>query len=235
MKKTMFLSFGLLGWLAQSASAQSLLATTNDLAQLSGGTLSSSFYSANLNVNGIGNTSNPGGSGGIGSIQLTLAGGWGGISDIGGAGSQAFLSAIDPGALAPYSAGSGYGPGTLTAYSGTMSFDVFEGNITDWHQFGLLFNYSGTYSGQFGSATSFTGADGNTWVKYTIPYTINAVNAALGYFDLQVLENTAGDVAGETIYVDNFQVTPAPEPTTTALAGMGSAALLLFFRRRAVC
>jgi lysozyme family protein len=46
-----------------------------------------------------------------------------------------------------------------------------------------------------------------------------------------IAENSGGNAAGETICVDNFQVTPVPEPGTTAVLALGGVALL-FFRRR---
>jgi hypothetical protein len=186
--------------------------------------VSSLFYSDSSTVNGIGNTVNPGGAGGVGSLQLTAAGGWGGLSDAPGEqGNLGFLSVLDPGSSA----------GTLVSYSGTLTYDVYRGNLTDWNQFGVIFNYTGNWNSYFWStATDFTGADGNTWTHITIPYTINAVSG-LTFFQFSVAENTGGGTAGETIYVDNFQVTPTPEPGTFALLGLGGAALLFFRRRNA--
>ena len=81
MKKTLLLSIGILGWLAQHASAQiSLYTTANDFGLFNGGagTVSSLYYSDSTTVNGIGNTVNPGGVDGVGSLQLTATGGWNG-------------------------------------------------------------------------------------------------------------------------------------------------------------
>jgi hypothetical protein len=237
MKKTLLLSIGILGCLAQHASAQiSLYNTANDFGLFNGGagTVSSLYYSDSSTVNGIGNTANPGGASGIGSLQLTAPGGWSGwvsgSSSPGQAGNQAFLSAIDPGAIAAWSAGSGYGPGTLPAYSGTMSFDLYGGNFTDWNWFGITLNYDGHWDPYFAStSSSFTGADGRTWTHYEVPYTINAVSGGLTYFEFGIAEN-AGSIAGQTFYVDNFQATVVPEPGTLALLGLGLTGFLL--RRR---
>jgi hypothetical protein len=223
MNKTLLLSLGILGWLVQSTSAQvSLFTTTDDFGQFNSGTVSSLYYSDSSTVNGLGNTVNPGGAGGIGSLQLTAGGGWGGLSDAPGeAGNQGFLSALDPGAVAGSS---------LASYSGTLSYDVYRGNLTDWNQFGVIFNYDNNWNSFFSSTTTdFTGADGTTWTHITIPYTINATS--LSYFGFSVAENTGGGTSGETIYVDNFQVTSVPEPGTTAVLALGGVALL-FFRRR---
>jgi hypothetical protein len=224
MKKTMYLTGLLTMSTVLIASAQSLYTTTNDFAQFNPNTTSSLYYSDSSTVNGVGNTSNPGGTGGIGSLQLTLAGGWGGIADAPGqAGNQGFLTAIDPGATA--------GASTV-AGSGTLTFDVYTANITSWYQFGVLFNYDNNWTPFFSSSTSsFTGADGNTWTHVVVPYTINATS--LSYFGFSIMENADSVVAGETVYVDNFQVAAAPEPGTMALAAIGGASLL-FWRRRAV-
>ena len=223
MKQPLLLSLGIMGWLVQNASAQSSLYTTaNDFASFTGGPVNSAYYSDSSTVNGLGNNANSGGASTIGSLQLTAAGGWGGLSDAPGvAGNQGFLSALDPGAIAGTS---------LVAYSGTLTYDVYTANLTDWNQFGVLFNYDSNWNTFFSASTSsITGADGRTWTHITVPYTINAT--ALTYFGLSIFENTGAGTAGETIYVDNFRVVAAPEPATTALLAAGGATLL-FLRRR---
>src|ERR1035441_4363872 len=237
MKKTLLLSTAILGCLVQNASAQvSLFTTTNDFALFNGGAgvVSSPYYSDSSAVSGNGNTASPGGASGAGSLQLTAPGGWSGwvsgSGTPGQAGNQAFMSAIDPGAIAAWSAGSGYGPGTLVAYSGTMSFDLYGGNFTDWNWFGITLNYDGTWNPFWASTSSgFAGADGRTWTHFEVPYSINAVSGGLTYFEFGIAEN-AGSIAGQTFYVDNFQVSEVPEPGTFALLGLGLTGFLL--RRR---
>jgi hypothetical protein len=236
MKKVAIVWIGALGWLVQSASAQlSLFTTTNDFGLFSNGgaARSSDYYSDSTAVNGLGNAS-PGAAGGVGSLQLIPPGGWGPFSDGPGvASNQGFLSAIDPGAVAAWSAGSGYGPGTLVAYSGTLSFDVYRGNLTDWNQFGVLFNYDGHWDNFFASTTSdFVGADGRTWTHCVVPYTVAGVSAGLSYFGFSISENASGNIAGETIYLDNIQVAAVPEPGALALLGLGALVGGACLRRR---
>jgi hypothetical protein len=222
----------------QNASAQTLFTTTDDFGLFEGGAavVNTAYYSVNDTVNGLGNAANAGGAGGIGSLQLTASGGWSGwisgSSSPGQEANQASLSALDPGAIAAWSAGSGYGPGTLLANSGTITMDVYGGNFTDWNWWGVTFNYNGHWDPFFASTSSnFTGADGRDWTHYVIPYTLSNVPAGLSYFQMAIAQN-AGAIGGQTFYVDNIQVTPVPEPGTFALLGLGVLSLFFVVRRR---
>lgn len=237
MKKTLLLSIGILGWLVQSASAQtSLFTTTNDFGLFNGGavTVSSDYYSVNSTVNGIGNTSNPGGAGGVGSLQLTASGGWSGWlagSDWPGATYDLF-QAIDSGGARPWNAESGYGPGTVVAHSGNLSFDLYTGNLTDWNWWGVTFNYDNNwYQNWASTSANFTGADGRTWTHYEVPFTMNA-KAGITYFGVGLAQN-AGSINGQTFYLDNIQVSVVPEPGTVALLSLGLTGLLVLRRRQA--
>jgi PEP-CTERM motif len=235
MEKALLLSIGILGCLVQSASAQnSLFTTANDFGQFNGGvvTVSSLYYSDNSTVNGIGNTVSPGGADALGSLQLTAPGGWQGWvagSDWPGATYDLF-QAINPGGARPWSAESGYGAGNVVAYSGVMSFDLYGGNLTDWNWWGVTFNYDGNWYQAWATTSSdFTGSDGRRWTHYIVPFTMTA-QAGITYFGMGFAEN-AGSIAGETICIDNIQVTQVPEPSIFAFLGVGMTGLLLRRRR----
>jgi PEP-CTERM motif len=232
MKKTLLLSTGMLVWLVQSASAQTLYTTTDDFAQFQAGTAvtSSLFYSESSTVNGIGNTSNAGGTGGIGSLQVSGPTAWGPLGGTEFPGqTQASFAALAPGSTLPWSAESGYGPGNFVAYSGTLTLDVYRGALGDWSQFGLHINSGTQWSVFFGSESDFTGADGNTWTHYVIPYSI--APGSSGYFQATLGAQGGGNNAGTFAYVDNIQVTVVPEPGVFALLGLGVIGFLVRRRR----
>jgi len=234
--KTFTLLTAVLG-VGTAAQAQALYSTANDFAQFASGAAvtSSTYYSVASTVNGIGNASNPGGAGTIGSLQLTSTGGWNQyLSGSSFPVDQASLSTLDPGAAIPWSAAASYGPGTLTAYSGILTFDINTANLTDWNQFGVTFNYNGHYDTFFPTTTSsFTGADGNSWTQCVIDYSLAAESASVTYFGIGIAQNAAGDTAGETFNIDNIQISAVPEPSpTTALAAVGAAFFAFFVPRR---
>jgi MYXO-CTERM domain-containing protein len=227
-------AFALGAWL-HGASAQVLYSTTNDFASFSSGTVSSSYYSVSDSLNGIGNSSNPGGAGGIGSLQFATPGGYNtGVLSFPDP-TAASLTALSPGSTRQWSAESGYGPGSMLATSGTITFDIYTGNLTSWSSWGINLNYNDNYINCWASqATNFVGADGNTWTEVVIPYTTGAASS-MTYFGMSLAENADSSTAGETVYVDNVQVLqPAavPEPGVSALAAMGGLGMLGLLRRR---
>ena len=128
MKKTLYLTGLLTLSTALFASAQSsLFTTTNDFAQFDNSTsvVSSVYYSVASTVNGIGNTSNPGGTGGVGSLQLDSIVGYNFVPGGSFPGpTYAAFQALSPGSTRPYSAEAGGGPGNMLPASGTITMDV---------------------------------------------------------------------------------------------------------------
>ena len=230
-----------------AASAQTttnpIYITTNDFGQFNGGgtnaVVSSSFFSVNNTTNGVGNSSSAGGTGTAGSFQFISQNGYGTVSGGSFTGpTAAAFTALSPGSLRPYSPESGFGPGTMVAGSGTMTFDVDTANLIgySYYTFGFNLNYDNNYSTFFPSSSSnFTGADGNTWTHYVIPYTTAA--HSLNYFGWALAENSGGGPGGETVYVDNFQIASTvavPEPSTIALLVMGGLGAVIMIRRRRI-
>jgi subtilisin-like proprotein convertase family protein len=213
MKRTsLAAATGLLALLAQSLSAQVLYTTTNDFT----GAVSTLYSSDSSTVNGIGNQTNPGGTGVLGSKQVASANGWQGWltgSDLPSPTSNVWAQ-IDPGGTRPWSAESGGGPGTFVANSGTITFDIYRGNLGDVNDsWGITFNYNGFW-GPFwaSSVTPFTGADGRTWARVVIPYTINATSNVTYFGWALASQSYSGSNTGQLFYVDNFAMYVAPPP-----------------------
>jgi len=228
---------------AQITTTNTIYSTTNDFGQFGNntGVVSTSYFSVANTQNGIGNNSAPGATGTAGSLVATLSSGqWyntGFGPNITGP-TQAAFSALSAGSALPWSAASSYGPGTLAAGSGTMTFDLYTGNLgAYWSKnFGFWLSAGGTFMAT--SSSTFTGADGNTWTQYVIPYTITAAQTGLSYFNWGLAQNVGGPAGtgGETVYVDNIQIatTAVPEPSTIALLVMGGLGLVIMIRRRRV-
>jgi hypothetical protein len=212
-----------------TTNAQTILySTVEDFAQFSSGTgvTSTDFFSVDNTVNGAGNTTDPGGAGTTGSLQLALTGGWQQVP--GGTFSGPSAAALD--LIAPGSSGSNIMPA-----SGTVSFDLNQGDLTSWWNIYLWVQAPGQDwwgSGQIWqniTVTSFTGADGGTWLHYEVPYSITGGSGSLsmGFFT-----NSDSVNVGAAFYIDNIQVAAVPEPATTVMLLIGSLSVTLLFRRR---
>ncbi len=241
MKKLLLLSIGMLApGLYTAVDAQSTLFTTaNDFSLWSGNagstTSADSTWSADgSTVNGVGNTTAPGGSGTSGSLLIQWANSVGSFNEIATAPSEglAFVQALDPGA---YDAGAGQ-IGTV-AGSGNIYLDyslpsTVSGN---YFQLGVMLQYPGNgyYGPTFSSSSTDLGFQDNLGEEVfqaTIPYTISAGS---GYgFGFGIMYNSNYSPANP-FHVDDITVSavPVPEPATVALMG-ASLAGLAFFRRR---
>lgn len=239
MKKVIFLSIGMLAFALQPrASAQSTttLFTTYDdfsaFATNAGSTVSAdnSFSTDGSTVNGIGNLSNPGGTGTSGSLSITWASSVGNYNTIAigpsQGGNAAFLSAIDPG-----TDGINAVPASGNIY---MDYSLPDNEGGSYFQIGVLFQYAavGYYDAHFSSSTTDLGTtdpNGLELYRATIPYTITA--GAWNGFGFGIMYNSDYQPV-LPFHVDNIRVAAIPEPSTIALVGLGLSGLTVIWRRR---
>lgn len=188
-------------------------------------------------TNGMGN--NPGNSGASinaggtsagGSLALTTNGmAYGTLAySPGEAYNPYFMSAIDPGSIAAYSAASGYGAGTTVAYNGTLQLTYTAPTLSDsaYFQIGIFLKYDNhNYNPIFPVNVTDDGTvDGIE--TYTATYSYSIDPGSLTYGDFEIFSNSNSS-ATTTIYVDDIQV--LPEPASIGLFGAGA---LLALRRR---
>ena len=221
---------GLMSFSAPHAQANiSLFTTADDFAldtgdgngwtAQSGATIgaSTAYDSDSSTTNGVGNTTNAGGTGTAGSLQINLN------SSISyntlaqapknDQSNQAFFSALDPGSIAAYSAGSGYGAGTETAYSGTLQYNYTVPTISSGGGYlvaGLVLNDGSSlgFRRTFATSTINDGTvDGLSTYTATIPYSFAA--GSFGFFQFGIVFNTDYVPSGP-LYIDNIQVVSAP-------------------------
>jgi hypothetical protein len=226
MKKVIFLSVGVAAILMQSASAQtSLFTTTGDFASGSGSIIVAPTTSVDYDgstINGLGNTTAPGGAGTAGSESLT----W-----VSGSYDYAYFSPGEQG-NAPFIAA------LENASTFTFDYQTPPPGTGSYFQLNLVLNYQGGFDTLSGTTTSLGGG----WTQNAINFTSEAASliaaqAANGggfsYFQLGVNYNSNYNTPSSPFSVDNFTVTPAPEPTTLALIGLGAVGLMAIRRRKA--
>ncbi len=238
MKKIVLLTVGICAYALFSAHAQNTIiyTTYDDWTNWNGGndgaTAIDTFDYDDVTVNGIGNPSYPGVTSpdGGGSLQLNPITPGSGAPYVGGSQNYTWgpgpttaeLQAMDgPGFVAPYSAASGYGPGTLVAQSGTLLVDFTMPDHTDGgttFTLGIWFNYNNEYGGWWATSQIDLGpvsTPNGTMEMYqaVIPYSLVAESNNLTYFQLAIVENT--DYQGvNPWYVDNISLVPLVVPPT---------------------
>ncbi|HEV2454039.1 MAG TPA: hypothetical protein VGY98_07245 [Verrucomicrobiae bacterium] len=224
-----------------SARAQTVYATYDDWTNWNGGgdgaIAVGTFNYGDITVNGIGNPSLPGVSSpdGPGSLQIapiTPASGppYADTNTVWGPGpTAAELAAMDgSGFVAPYSAASSYGPGTLVAQSGTLLVDFAMPDHTiagSYFNLGLWANYNNAYTGWWASSLIDLGSVSTPngpmeMYQAVIPYTFISDSNDLTYISFGLVEDT--DYQGvNPWYVASMSVvplvTPPPPPPQTSL------------------
>ena len=177
-------------------------------------------------INGLANTSSPGGAGTAGALFL-----------------QANVLNYDQANLGDEAANAGF----LAALKGntkltldyTLPQDLNTG-ASGYFQIWGVFNWSGGYQ-QFNNNPFFAGANLLAG-QHTVTFDYSSLQPGLptsqpGYFQLFVVLNCGGSLspsANVPIYIDNIRVSgPVPEPTSLTLLGLSlPAALVLVHRRR---
>ena len=242
MKKLVFLSIGMLAIALQpAANAQTSLFTTYDdwsqWSASSGSTVSAdnAFSTDASTINGIGNTTAPGATGTSGSLSIQWASAVGGFNSIATApyegGSQAFLSAVDP--------GSSVSGNTAVAATGNIYLDYSLPSTVSgsYFQLGIVMQYAanGYYGTFFSSSTTDLGfMDPNNEEVYqaTIPYTFSAGQFNGFGFGIMYNSNYAPALPFHVDAMSVSAVQTVPEPGTIALIGMGLSGLVFIRRRR---
>ena len=228
LAKAIILGVGVLSAASLTASAQVLFTTQNDFAGWNGGGVVGPVATPDADgstINGLGNTTAPGGTGTAGSLSVFNAStGFNQPQSQGEQSNAGFLAALKA--------------NTLLTLTYTLTSDIQTGASGYW-QLVPVFNWSGGFQ-QIANNSFFTVASGNlTAGTHTVTYDYSSYQAGLptsapGYFQLEVVANSGGSVTGgyQQWYLDDIQVSSVPEPTSFALAGLGAAALLIFRRRK---
>jgi hypothetical protein len=221
------LSLGITALFSQAALAQSLFTTANDFAGWAAG--DASFTAASSTgvdldgsaVNGVGNTSAAGSAGTAGSLSLQWVSGTYDFAAYspGEQGNAAFLTALE------------------NASTLTFDFTTPPAGTGNYFGLGIVLNYQNGFDQLFPASTSSLGGGIS---QATVNWSSEAATliskqasngGSFGYFQFGVIFNSNYTPTGTPFNMDNFQVTPAPEPGTLALAGLGGASLFLFRRR----
>jgi hypothetical protein len=210
-----------------SVQAQVLFTTQDDFSSwtfaggASVGTAGDTDFST---VNGLGNTTTPGGAGTAGALTVTgiPASGWSPVSSQNQNGNAAFVSTLANSATL-----------SLTY---TLASDITTGSGGYW-QIVPVMNSSAGYA-QIHNDSFFSVANGTLSAgTHTVTYNVTgAPSGSLSYYQLLLVMNTGGTgLAGgyNQVSIDNIVVTPIPEPASIALCAMGLVSGLVLIRRKA--
>jgi hypothetical protein len=172
-------------------------------------------------INGLGNTSNPGGVGAAGALFLQA-------NTLG----YEQVNLGDEAANAPFLA--------ALKNNNKLSLDytlpqTLTTGANGYFQISLVFNWTGGYQG-FNNNAFFNGAN-LTAGSHTVTFDYSSLQAGLpstqpSYFQLFLIVNSGGSLtptAPVQLYVDNIAV--VPEPASATLLGLGIPILVFFVRR----
>jgi len=197
-------------------------------------------------ANPITTTSGPGGTTGVGAGWATFGGSQSDMSsspDSPESGNFALLAVNNPGnnwnPQGAYQIVGGITPGQIytfssyfladTALTGTygtpIALQIDFGNLVG----GVWQSTQGSTTWGFGPSPAGSIPSLNTWNEgsVTAPAGAGATEAEVYLF---FMDN--GQTSADSVYFDNAQLTPTPEPSTLALAGLGGAGALSLIRRR---
>lgn len=205
MKKILFLSFGIVVCLSQTASATPLESWENTLDGWAVANVNyTSAFSSSLGVT-------------AGTYSLALSGTAG--PDYGGMLQSTYQNSYT----------------TELGSSSAVTLDVYTppGSFAYYLQVQFWINNADTGYQQL---TLYLGTTigSETTLTFAIPTAIAATLSSSSNPTQMGFQVGGGYTAGnETMYLDNLQTVPVPEPATAALMGIGGAGLLLIRRRRA--
>lgn len=219
MKKALFLSVGIATFLAQSASAQSILISSWENSPEGWGTIG-----GNMVINGYSTTL------GVtkGSYSLVLGDNAASIADSAGPNYAGQIGSTASTAL------------TLDlANAASVTLDVYvpAGDFGYYLQWDLALNQNGGLGYQSVDGYSYQAVTigGETTLTWTIPSSERAILAANPTLPTSLNLQIGGGFtsASDAVYLDNLTITEVPEPTTLVLAGLGALGLLAIRRRKA--
>jgi hypothetical protein len=205
MKKTLFLSVGIAAFLVQNVSAQLIESFENTL---DGWSVLQGAYTAGFSTT-TGVTD--------GSYSLSLTGTAGpSYGQMLGSPSTTLLTSELAGASA-------------------LSFDVYApgGSFGYYLQFDVVNNSDTGYMSLDGYSYSGVSIGGESTVTVPVSASLQSALAASPNGTSIYIQVGGGYSDGnETFYLDNVRLTPAPEPATLALMGLGMASLIMIRRRK---
>jgi hypothetical protein len=125
----------------------------------------------------------------------------------------------------------------MLANASTLSIDVYtpSGSFGFFQQWALVINNADTGFSNLDPTFSHSPSIGSqSTLTWTIPASIRTTLSTSANPSQIIFQVGGGFTSGnETMYLDNVQITPVPEPSVMALMGAGATGLAFVARRRA--